>query len=340
MRIKAPMPRPIPIHGEAFSTYAWHPDMHEDKILRVSKSSLGQFQTCEQQYFIKYVLGVKEPENDNMIRGTNVHDAYEFILDRSLDVEHAAKLRDEGGYEAVNAYFQSLIPPAQIKKGWDDEYAKPTGEDYRLDEPAHLRRLMEAEARRFMTSAPNAFKPVGNELGVDAIVELDINGTKVKVHLNGFIDRLFMDNEGNYHVHELKTGMWKDKKTKYESMAKEMAFYVYMLKKSTQPDFGGVSVSYWGWDHTKGHENNPNEIYRHIEHVKAGVLMDMLTDLKALVSAHLRYKGDNDGKMFATKPSGSERYFCEPWCAIKGFCPKYERHMMPHELRPKKQEGN
>ncbi len=97
---------------------------------------------------------------------------------------------------------------------------------------------MEAEARRFMTSAPDAFKPVGNELGVDAIVELDINGTKVKVHLNGFIDRLFMDNEGNYHVHELKTGMWKDKKTKYESMAKEMAFYVYMLKKSTQPDLG------------------------------------------------------------------------------------------------------
>ena len=67
----------------------------------------------------------------------------------------------------------------------------------------------------------------------------------------------FMDNEGNYHVHELKTGMWKDKKTKYESMAKEMAFYVYMLKKSTQPDFGGVSVSYWGWDHTKAMRTTP-----------------------------------------------------------------------------------
>ena len=98
-------------------------------------------------------------------------------------------------------------------------------------------------------------------------------------------------------------------------------------------------MSYWGWDHTKGHENNPDEIYRHVEHVKADVIMDMLTDLKALASAHLRYKGDNDGKMFATKPSGSERFFCEPWCAIKGFCPKYERHMMPHELRPKR-EGN
>lgn len=339
MRIKAPMPRPIPLVKDLYSTYAWHPGMVDDKILRVSKSSLGAFQTCEQQYFIKYPLGVKEPQNDNMVRGTNVHDAYEFILDRSLDIEHATKLKNEQGYEAVHQYFQSLIPSEQISKGWDDEYAKPTGNPYALDEPDHLRKLMEAEAKRFMASDPQAFKPVGNELGVDAIVDLDINGTTVKVHLNGFIDRLFMDNEGNYHVHELKTGLWKDKKSKYESMSKEMAFYVYMLRKSSQQEFGGANISYWGWDHTKGHEDNNAQIYRFIEPVRASVIKDMLVDLKALVSAHLRYKGDNDGKMFATKPTGSERFFCEPWCAIKGFCPKYERHMMPHELRPK-QEGN
>ena len=61
----------------------------------MTKSSLGAFQICEQQYFIKYVLGVKEPQNDNMVRGTNVHDAYEFIMDRSLDIEHAATLKGE-----------------------------------------------------------------------------------------------------------------------------------------------------------------------------------------------------------------------------------------------------
>ena len=157
--------------------------------------------------------------------------------------------------------------------------------------------------------------------------------------MNGFIDRLFMDDNGDYHVHELKTGLWKDKKMKYDSMAKEMAFYVYMLRKSSQLELGGVNISYWGWDHTKGIEGKPNEIYRFIEPVKAGVVADMLTDLKALVSAHLRYKGDFNGKMFATKPVGAERYFCQPWCAVKGFCPKYERHMMPHEMRDKA-EGN
>ena len=56
MRIKAPMPRPVPVSGTLFSTYAWHPGMADDKVLRVTKSSLGAFQICEQQYFIKYVL--------------------------------------------------------------------------------------------------------------------------------------------------------------------------------------------------------------------------------------------------------------------------------------------
>lgn len=339
MKIRPPQPRPVPVSGDLYSTYAWHPEMTDDKILRVSKSSLGAFQTCEQQYFIKYVIGVKEPENDNMIRGTNVHDAYEYIMDRSLDIEHAAQVKEQHGYEGVRGYFESLIPTERLKKGWDDEYALPTGEDYHLGEPEHLSRLMESEAKRFMGSNPNAFLPVGNELGVDAIVELDINGTKVQVHLNGFIDRLFMDDNGDYHVHELKTGMWKDKKTKYESMAKEMAFYVYMLSKSQQPNHGGVNIRYWGWDHTKGIEGSPNEIYRFVEPVKAGIVADMLTDLKALVSAHLRYKGDLNGKHFATKPVGAERYFCQPWCGVKGFCPKYERHMMPHEMRAKS-EGN
>ena len=125
---------------------------------------------------------------------------------------------------------------------------------------------MVGEAKRFMVSNPDAFKPVGNELGVDALVELDINGTKVQVHLNGFIDRLFLDDNGDYHVHELKTGMWKDKKTKYQSMAKEMAFYVYMLSKSTA-DFGGVRYLL-GWDHTKGHRTT-QVIVSFVEPVKS-----------------------------------------------------------------------
>lgn len=339
MKIKAPKPMKIPRHKGKHSIYSWHPEMHEDKILRVTKSSLGKFSTCEQQYFISYPLGVKEPENDNMIRGTNVHDAYELILDRSIDLGLAIKIKQEEGYDGVLAYFKSLIPPSQVRKGWGEEYAKPTGNEYSLEEPDHLERLMTAEARRFMASSEEQFLPMGNELGVDAVVDFDINGKIVPVHLSGYIDRLFLDDNGDWHVHELKTGRWKDKKTKYESMAKEMAFYVYLLKKSDDPEYGGINVKYWGWDHTNGHEDNPHEIYRFIEEVDAQIISDMLTDLKGLISAHLRYKADYNGNMFAVKPSGAERYFCEPYCAVKGFCPKYHRTAMPHEMR-EKAEGN
>ena len=40
------------------STYAWQPDM-EDKILRITKSSLGTFDWCPQQYYLQNILGMR-----------------------------------------------------------------------------------------------------------------------------------------------------------------------------------------------------------------------------------------------------------------------------------------
>jgi len=342
MKIKPPRPHVVPRQKNLHSTYSWHTGMADDKILRVSKSSLGTFQFCEQQYFIKYVLGVKEPENDAMIRGTNVHDAYEYILDTQLDIHHAHALRDNEGYSSVHKYFQSLIPKSQVKKGWEDKVAKYTGNEYNLDEDIHLSKLMTAEANRFMKSDPTWFLPSANERTIDAVVELDINGKKVLVHLTGIVDRLFQDAEGNVHVHELKSGKWKDTATKYEGMAKEMAFYVYLMRKSDDPEFGNLRVTHWGWDHTAGHLTDTKfegTIYRFVEPVRVKLVSEMLADLKALASAHLRYKDDFNGKSFAVKDSGAERYICEPWCAVKGFCPKYERATMPYEMK-QKAEGN
>ena len=162
MKIKPPRPHVVPRQKNLHSTYSWHTGMADDKILRVSKSSLGTFQFCEQQYFIKYVLGVKEPENDAMIRGTNVHDAYEYILDTQVDIHHAHALRDNEGYSSVHKYFQSLIPKSQVKKGWEDKVAKYTGNEYNLDEDIHLSKLMTAEANRFMKSDPTWFLPSAN----------------------------------------------------------------------------------------------------------------------------------------------------------------------------------
>ena len=78
---KPPKAYPIPNHEGLFSCYDWHPDMADNILPRMSKSSvMSDFGFCQQQYGIKRVIGMKEPQNDAMVRGTNVHDAYEYIL--------------------------------------------------------------------------------------------------------------------------------------------------------------------------------------------------------------------------------------------------------------------
>jgi len=48
----------------------------------------------------------------------------------------------------------------------------------------------------------------------------------------------------------------------------------------------------------------------------------------------LRYTGNNNGWMFPLKPNGfATTRLCEPWCAVKGFCPKYGRVLMPHDMK-------
>ena len=344
--IRPPKLNPINRRDDVVSTYDFSkntPDVNDEGkkiVLKVTKSSLGQFGFCEQQYFLKYRLGIKEPQNDDMLRGTNVHDAYEYFLDRGFDINKAWALKDNEGYEGVNNYFQSLIPESQISKGWDDEYAKPTGNPYTLGEREHLSRLMKAEAARFMGSEAGHFKPLGNEITIDALVDFYINGESVTVHLQGIIDRLFIDPNGVTHVHELKTGKWMDKESKLENMRKEMAFYVYLLRKSDDPLYGGMNVKYWGWDHTAGFFSDKNQahpdqeqIYRFVEEVRTESIQHMLTDLKALISAHLQ--SDGTGNYYAVKPYGAEKYICEPFCRMRGYCSKYNRHLMPHDLKDK-----
>ena len=115
-----------------------------------------------------------------------------------------------------------------------------------------------------------------------------------------------------------------------------------LCENRDDPEFGNMRVSHWGWDHTAGHLTDSkyeDSIYRFVEPVRVKLVSEMLADLKALVSAHLRYKNDYSRKSFAVKDSGAEKYICEPWCAVKGFCPKYGRATMPYEMK-QKAEGN
>ena len=71
-----------------------------------------------------------------------------------------------------------------------------------------------------------------------------------------------------------------------------------------------------------------------VENVRTDAIQEVLRDLKSLIRMHLRYTGDNNGWMFPLKPNGfATTKLCEPWCAVKGFCPKYGRVLMPHDMK-------
>ena len=309
MQIREPRAYPVPGREGLKSTYSWHPGLPPHIIPRISKSSLSDFTFCSQQYFIKRVLGVKEEENDAMIRGSNVHDATEDFYN-DLNVSYAASMRSYG-FDRVKSYFCDFIPNSNPKRG-----------DFVLGEQVHLDKLLDAEARRFMVSDPLHFLPVGNEISLDAVVEIDGQ----LVHFTGIIDRMFMDENGDIHIHELKTGKWKDKPLKWDSMRKEMAYYVYLLNKSDHPRLGGLNTAYWGWDHTGG-----DHIFRHIEAIKTGSVSKMKKDIDALLRAHRGYTGREFGPSFPLISDFRTKSTCEPWCKVKSFCPRYGSVSIPYE---------
>jgi len=129
-----------------------------------------------------------------------------------------------------------------------------------------------------------------------------------------------MDENGNLHLHELKTGKWKNTKYKWEGMREEMAFYAYLIKHSKDPVVGGKDVAFWGWDHT-----GRSEIFRWREPVRVREISSMIARLTLLVATHMKYEGGLDGSVFSLLPKYRIKGTCEPWCRVKGFCPRHDR---------------
>ena len=221
------------------STYAWQPTM-EDKILRVSKSSVGNFNTCPQQYYFSSVLGLRGEDQDYHIRGSNVHDSVEYWWKAMVDVvEEVYDLIEAGEKDkALTLCIETLPTP-------------PT--PYIYGEPEQLRLYVKWQFERLCNLERVQIRdwfPVGNEVEVHAtrtVVASD--GTEVPIHMKGFIDRMFVDDDHTGIVlMELKSGKWK--KWKQSEMRAEMQFYRMMLEHSQHLEF--LPVVAWGWQFPGG----------------------------------------------------------------------------------------
>ena len=147
------------------------------------------------------------------------------------------------------------------------------------------------------------FLPVGNELDLDAIIEVDVDGTTYEVHLRGIIDRIFKSDEG-IALMELKTGKWHNANT--SKMKGEMSYYAYLLEESGAGLELGP-VTHYGWRYPKA------DYWDYMEAKKVSITA-MKKRLHKLVRAYVEHD---------FPPTKAE--FKRGYCDFMAFCPKWTR---------------
>ncbi len=255
------------------STYAWNPMDTPDKKLRVTKSSLGTFGWCRQQYYLEKFKGLRGETVDHHIRGLNVHDMMEWFWANFTQEQEQAVLNllvkgREG--EARELFFSAVPQPP---------------EPYEFGEDEQIAQWLEWNFRRLGHTMGEEWRPAGVEANIHAYRFVEVDGEAIPIHINGFIDTLFQDGEG-YALMELKTGKYKAR-SKVPAMRKEMAFYKMMLENSKHAEF--LPITHWGWEFPGGGINGgegPTLYYEPTEK-KWAAMKSVEKALERLVKAHI-----------------------------------------------------
>jgi CRISPR/Cas system-associated exonuclease Cas4 (RecB family) len=275
-------------------TYQWNPETYGDDdlpILKISKSSFGSFQWCPKKYQFNYIEQKPQDTSEAMWKGTIVHNAREAFFEE-FDI---AKAENMSHGELTN-YCYTLFP---------------------LDEMSYMYETIATfEANRFMDSKAEGtidnFIPVINEEVLDAKIVIrreDYPSIRLErnyvVHLQGIIDRMFLDGE-SYIPMELKTGAWKEyKKT---MMRKEMAFYKLLFDNCADARLEELGltrdnkITHWSWYY-------PASNHMYVEDAKKSSETAVLKGIAKLIHAYER-------NLFPTKYSARS---C-PSCSYYSIC--------------------
>ena len=226
-------------------TYDWSPenysvneeDWKDFPILKMTKSSVMSYDWCPKKYFYSYPLRLPQDKTDAMTKGIVIHNAYEDFY-KAFDVEKAMDLSKA----ELTTYAMGLFPI--------DEWG---GEQYWTSANFEAKRFDEMRE----SGTIDDFLPVGNEVQLDALYMIARNQNPkfpltrdYYVHLQGIIDRLFVEDGGLLPM-ELKTGGWKDYKT--TGMRKESAFYKLLIEHADDEQLISqgidpeMKVTQWGW---------------------------------------------------------------------------------------------
>tara|TARA_R110000787_G_scaffold190687_2_gene302141 strand:+ start:311 stop:1207 length:897 start_codon:yes stop_codon:yes gene_type:complete len=252
-------------------TYQWKPENMDDPnepILKITKSSLGSFNWCPKKYEFSYVERRPQDQSEAMRKGTIMHNSREqFFID--FDIKKAETMNTE---EVID-YCSSLFPI--------DDYF----EDYQGIAIFEAQRFIEARTEKKL----DEYLPVVNEGKFDCEIMIlaDTNpkfplSRDYKIHLQGIIDRIFMEDGGLIPM-EFKTGGWKDYKT--TSMRQEMAFYQLMIENCSpevlkQTGINEVTpVTHWAWYY-------PIANHFYVEPVKKSSMKSVMNKIAMLIHSY------------------------------------------------------
>jgi hypothetical protein len=278
-------------------TYDWQPENYDDPskpILKVSKSSLvGAFAWCPKKYEFSYIQRLPQDQTEAMRKGTVLHNYREDFFNE-FDIKKAEGMNNS----EVIEYCNSLMPI--------DEYF-----DISLTVAAF-------EAQRFIEARTedkiDEYLPIVNEGKFDCIVTIPKNiNPKIplqrdyKIHLQGIIDRIFIEDNGLIPF-EYKTGGWKDTKT--STMRQEMAFYQLMIENSEEEVLAkhglnkDMKVTHWGWYY-------PAANYVFVEEIKKRSMTALMHNFAKLIHSY-------EVKNFEAK---FWQQTCSQYCSFYGICP-------------------
>jgi hypothetical protein len=248
-------------------TYKW--ETGSDKLLKITKSSLGTFGFCPASYKYSYLEDIRQATSPAMIKGTVIHNAQEEFW-KMVDIDEAKKVADDP--MELQKHFRGLYPEAP-EEDYEDIYRAMTA--------YNTERFIECIEEDVIDN----FIPVGNEIMLNARYTTEDGQV---VHLQGIIDRIFYE-DGGYIPMELKTGAWKD--TKKTMMRKEMAFYKLLFEHATDEDIRAAGLdpdipfTHWGWYY-------PASNYVWVEKVSNRSEQAMHRSMKKLLNAYQEQEFD------------------------------------------------
>jgi len=307
----------------SISTYDWTPDT-EDKMLRITKSSIGTFNWCPKQYQFEKMQRLPSLTQDHHIRGVNLHNSLEGFYKRAPEyIPAILEAAGEGLMQKALGLTIKAFPPAQELERHEEDDAQNTP-IYKHGEKDGIAKLAEWELDRLIITQGEDFLPVGNEEWVEVQTELEVDGVIVPVHICGFIDRIFRDENGGLALMELKSGKWKGSKT--SSMRQELAVYKFLLDEIRKTPEGkealrerglDAPVTHWGWRFPMGGINNGEGPHWHYEPVKKQSMNAMMRKMKAVVRAHLKQEFKAAADAFKCSFCDQMAY-CPAWMTVGG----------------------